>query len=664
MRTSSAFITLCFFLFSVAVSGQGNAKSLRTGSVESATIGGEEKHNYTVELDKDKFALLVVEQKGVDLAISGYSPEGEKIGDFDSPNGSNGPEFIAIETSAKGKYRLEVFPLNKTGSGSYDIKILRIDAIAKTPEGRIEQVMAPWENDNGPGASVSVAKDGRIVFSKGYGLANLEYGIKNSPSTIFHIASVSKQFTTFAALLLEADGKLSMDDDVRKYIPELHDFGKKITLRHLANHTSGLRDQWNLLALAGWRLDDVITREHVLKLVSNQEDLNFDPGEEYLYCNTGYTLLAEVVARVSGKSFAEFTDERIFKPLKMMNTLFYDDHERIVKNRAYSYAPSGAGHRKLVLSYANVGATSLFTTVEDLSLWAMNFEDPVVGDPGIIQKMKERGVLNNGRKISYALGQSVGEYRGVESISHGGGDAGYRTFLLRFPSKKLSITVFSNDAVFNPGNIAFRIANLYIPEPAPEPKPETPENEDANSVSVPTAVLDSYTGEWELMPGTVTTISRQGGTLFGTMGNQRLTLVPISQTKFKVEGPGVELEFKTGADGKVSEFVWTQNGQPNTAKRVKPFEPDAKALEEYTGRFYSRELDTAYEFTVKDGKLVAVHQRHPDISFTPAKKDDFNGASWFFGRAVFERDAAGKIALVKVSSGRVRNVVFRKKVAQ
>ncbi|MBL4888231.1 MAG: beta-lactamase family protein, partial [Flavobacteriaceae bacterium] len=232
----------------------------------------------------------------------------------------------------------------------------------------IDIVFAEYDNIDKPGAAVAVVKDGEIVFQKGYGSANLEYGIPVTSSTIFHIASISKQFTVFSILLLVDEGKLSFDDDVRKYIPEVPDFGKIITLRHLASHTSGLRDQWNLLAMAGWRLDDVINKEHILKIVAKQKVLNFDPGEEYSYSNTGFTLLAEVVSRVSGKSFAEFTRSRIFDSLGMSNTLFYDDHEKIVKNRAYSYFSDDTGYKKSVLSYANVGATSLFTTVEDLCL--------------------------------------------------------------------------------------------------------------------------------------------------------------------------------------------------------------------------------------------------------------------------------------------------------
>ena len=333
---------------------------------------------------------------------------------------------------------------------------------AKNKETQVDEIFAKWNSNKTPGAAVAVVKDGKIIYKSAYGMANLEYGIPNSTETIFHIASVSKQFTVFSILLLAKEGKLSLEDDVRKFIPDVPDFGKTITLRHLANHTSGLRDQWNLLALAGWRLDDVITKDHVLKLVSKQKDLNFEPGDEYLYCNTGFTLLAEVVAKVSGKSFAEFTKANIFQPLGMNSTLFYDDHERIVPNRAYSYKGDSTGYKKSVLSYANVGATSLFTTVEDLSLWVANFSKPKVGDSDLIDEMNTPAVLNNGENFGGALGQFVGEYNGQLEISHGGADAGYRTYLARYPEQDLAVIVFSNDASFSSGSVAHQVADIFL----------------------------------------------------------------------------------------------------------------------------------------------------------------------------------------------------------
>ncbi|MBK7598693.1 MAG: serine hydrolase [Acidobacteria bacterium] len=264
---------------------------------------------------------------------------------------------------------------------------------------RIDEVFRQYDKPGSPGCSLAVVRDGKVVYKHGYGYANLEYDIPISPSTVFHVASVSKQFTAFAITLLASEGRLKLDDDIRKYLPEVPDFGKTITIKHLIYHTSGLRDQWELLAMAGWRLDDVITKEHILKIIRNEKELNFEPGAEHLYCNSGYTLLAVIVERVSGQSFRQFTNDRIFKPLGMANTHFHDDHEMIVKNRAYSYQPEKAGGFKLsALNYANAGATSLFTTAEDMTRWALNFEDMKLGGKAVIDQMHEQGILNSGKK--------------------------------------------------------------------------------------------------------------------------------------------------------------------------------------------------------------------------------------------------------------------------
>jgi CubicO group peptidase (beta-lactamase class C family) len=440
---------------------------------------------------------------------------------------------------------------------------------------KVDKLFKEWNNPNSPGASLAIVKDGQVIYRKGYGMANLEYAIPNTPSTVFHIASVSKQFTAFAILLLERDGRVSMDDDIRKYIPEVPDFGTKITLQHLATHTSGLRDQWNLLSMAGWRLDDVITKEHVMKLVKAQKELNFDPGEEYLYCNTGFTLLAEVVARVTGETFAEYTRINIFEPLGMTKTLFYDDHEKIVKNRAYSYHLEDDKYKKSVLSYANVGATSLFTTVEDLSIWSRNFEYPSVGNRKLINKMNEAQTLNSGRKISYALGQSVTFYNGLNSISHSGADAGFRSSLLRFPDQNFSVMALGNTAEFDAISITKAVADIYLD--------------------------DDY--------------------LF----------------KNKSVSP-----------------------RKNSKKSKNPSRKDDVNLEDFTGEYYSEELNTTYTFSIKYRQLVAEHSRLVDITLNHLHKDSFNGDAWFFSDIAFTRDANNVINGCKVSSGRVRNLKFVK----
>jgi CubicO group peptidase (beta-lactamase class C family) len=543
--------------------------------------------------------------------------------------------------------------------------LLTVSATAQTntiPE-RIDELFAPWNNPEKPGAAVAVVQNGKLVFSKGYGMANLEYGVPNSATTVFHVASVSKQFTVYAILLLAQDGKLSLDDDVRKYISEVPDFGKTITLRHLANHTSGLRDQWNLLTLAGWRMDDVITKEHVLKLVSKQKELNFNPGEEYAYCNTGFTLLAEVVARVSGKTFAEFTHERIFEPLNMSNTLFYDDHQKIVRNRAYSYYRDGEVYKKSVLSYANVGATSLFTTVEDLALWAIHLNDPPASVATLVQQMNTKATLNNGQPFGGALGQFVNEYKGLTQIQHGGADAGYRTYLGRFPDQNFAVIVFGNEASFNPGNIALQVADLYLEnqfvktEP-PKPKKEKP----AKIVKLTSKQLEAFCGHyWDDRAKSSRKIYLKNDTLFyHRTDNSESALAPVSSTEFKMLNVPDDLRIVFGKNGeKATMTVSIDGNEPSLFVAYEPANYTPEQLKQFEGTYYSEELSTFYDLVVKNGKLTAVHPRLSDIEFTPIMADLFSGNRFFMGLVQFERNT-NKITALKVSSGRVRNVRFEK----
>ncbi len=542
------------------------------------------------------------------------------------------------------------------------LMVLLLGCQVKT-EQRIDELFAQWNAEQTPGAAVAVVKDGEIVYKKGYGMANLEYGIPITPATIFHIASISKQFTVFSILLLEKEGKLSLEDDIRNYIPEVPDFGKTITLRHLASHTSGMRDQWNLLAMAGWRLDDVITKEHVLKLVSNQKELNFDPGEEFMYCNTGFTLLAEVVARVSGMSFAEFTKSKIFSLLGMDNTLFYDDHEKIVPNRAYSYSKMDSlGYKKSVLSYANVGATSLFTTVEDLSLWVMNFQNPKVGDKGIVEKMNTPALLNNGKTFDGALGQFVSNYKGVQEISHGGSDAGYRSFLARYPEHDFAVIVFSNDASFSSGGLAHQVADIFLEgiiETDKKKGDEKPEDEATIQLDLKTILY--YVGDYELEPGFILSVKENEGKLsVQPTGDKPYPLKAISKKEFKVGDLEFRIEFQPGKEGNIETLILHAGDNTQEAKKTEPFDHSTVNLSDFEGSFYSEELSTAYTFVVEDEILVAKHSRHPDIHFNPTKKDFFSGNTWFFGQAKFERDSSGNISGMKASSGRVRNINFEK----
>jgi CubicO group peptidase (beta-lactamase class C family) len=519
-----------------------------------------------------------------------------------------------------------------------------------------------------PGLSLAVVQDGRVIFKHGWGLASLDYGVAITPSTVFHVASVSKQFTAFAIALLAQQGKLSVDDEVRKYMPEIHDFGKPITLRHLVNHTSGLRDQWDLLVLAGWRMDDVITQEDILRMLRRQRDLNFAPGEEELYCNSGYTLLAEVVGRVSGKSFVEFTRDEMFRPLGMTNTHFHLDHQQVVRNMAYSYSPRPDGeYRKSVLSYANVGATSLFTTAEDLARWIANFEDAKVGGPEVRRQMQEKGKLNSGKEINYAFGLVIDELRKTRTISHSGGDAGYRSYLLWLPDHHLGVALLSNLGSIDVGGIAEMAAEVFLqgklaPLP-PRPRPATTDRQSKPAYSVSSSVLERYVGKYSGSSGRVISIVREGNQLQGDISAGSMqTLTPTAEHEFFVGETRARVGFSKLDSGKAAQYTVEieGEGQPRVYRRLDSTDEVPPNLPDYAGHYRSEELETAWSVEVKEGKLVLQHRRQGEIPLRSMTRDRFNASN--LGSIQFERDSGGKVIGFKITTGRIRNLRFERQL--
>jgi CubicO group peptidase (beta-lactamase class C family) len=664
-KTLACLFALLFFMMAFpSVKGQQKKVELKKGILVSDVLKKDAAHRYAINLEANQFAFFNLVQHGIDAMITTYDAEGNKIEDFDSPNFRNGDEPVTLFSGKKGTYVLEVSSIDtKDQQGRYELTWVKVEPKGTTPEKQIDQLFTIWNNLQSPGAAVAVSKDGKIVFEKGYGSAELEYKIPITPTTVFHIASVSKQFTAFAILLLEKEGKLSINDDIRKYIPEVPDFGKVITLNHLLHHTSGLRDQWELLAMAGWRLDDNISTAQILRLVSRQKELNFNPGDMEMYCNTGFTLLAEVVARVSGMSFPDFTQTRIFEPLKMTHTLFYDNCEKLVANRAYSFYADSTGYKKSNLNYSTVGATSLFTTAPDLCLWAMNFEKPVVGKE-IIDKMSERGVLNNGDTIDYAMGQVIGQYKGLKVFAHGGADAGYRSQLYRVPDEHFSVNVLSNLASFSPWSLGNKIIDIYLKDKevthASKPATANPKA-DTGAIMVDPAILAKYSGKYELQPGVIVSISAEGNILYAEAHELPKTpMIPLSETEFSVPAAQAKVNFPADADGKITRMIVHMGGQEITARRLPDFDPASENLSEFTGDFYSPELNTTYTVVVESGKLIARHFRTGDVKLIPTKADVFSGDQWYFGQVEFIRDGNSRITGCKVGNGRVRNLKFDK----
>lgn len=374
----------------------------------------------------------------------------------------------------------------------------------QTPNPKVDALFQEWDTPDSPGCALAVIKDGAIIYTRGYGMADLEHKIPNAPETVFYIGSESKQFAAMAILLLEEEGKLSLDDDIRKFLPEIPDYGRTITIRHLILHTSGLRDYFILWDLSGLDYANNFTNEEVIALIARQKELNFMPGDERLYSNTGYLLLAEIVKRTSGLSLAEYASKNIFAPLGMTHTHFHDDPSLLIANRAWGHLKRPDGSWGLMaFRFSLVGSGGLYTTVRDLALWDANFYDNRLGTGGqaLIDRMITPGKLNSGEKLSYACALAVGEYRGLKTVRHGGALGGYRAHMLRFPDEKFTVIVLFNTGNVDPAGYAEKTADIFLADtlgPATvTAEPVTVEEKKTEPFAPSTTQLAAYVGEYE-----------------------------------------------------------------------------------------------------------------------------------------------------------------------
>jgi CubicO group peptidase (beta-lactamase class C family) len=545
------------------------------------------------------------------------------------------------------------------------LSLLLLPAMSLTQSGgngltaQVDKIFAQFDKPDSPGCALAVIKEGQIVYKRGYGMADLDHDIPIKPDTPFHVASVSKQFAAFAILLLAQQGKLSLDDKVQKYITELREFDQPITIRHLLHHTSGLRDQWNLLIMSGWRLgEDVVRDDDILDLVSRMKELNFKPGDQHAYSNTGYTLLAYIVKRVSGQSLREFAEANIFQPLGMTRTIFRDDHAIVVKQQAYAYNPCPHGTLKLsVPNYDTVGASSLVTTVEDLARWDQNFYDKKVGGDWVIEQMQIRGQLNDGEQISYARGVVIGSYKGLKVVEHSGGDAGYRSHLMRFPDQRFSVACLCNYGVTNPSRFARQVADVYLasalsPEPA---KPASP----VAAITLTKQELKSKVGMyWNATAEEMGRVSASDGKLQLSFAGNSATLIPIEANRFQVAEQPVEAVFESSPAGDPLRLRLNITGRkPIMMDAVPP--ADAPKLSDYEGAYYSEEIDSIYRVALKDGNLVVTRKKAGPTQLTPRFRDAFSSPG-ILGVFRFTRDAQNRINGFRLSAGRVRNFLFVK----
>jgi CubicO group peptidase (beta-lactamase class C family) len=518
----------------------------------------------------------------------------------------------------------------------------------------VDKVFTAYDKGDAPGCALAVYRNGEIAYARGYGLASLEHRVPITPKTVFDIGSTSKQFTAFSILLLERDGKLSLDDDVRKHVPELQPIEPVVTIRHLVLHTSGLRDYLTLWALAGMKTENWTTQADAVRLVARQRRGNFPAGAEWLYSNTGYLLLGEIVTRVSGQSLREFAAARIFKPLGMTHTFFLDTHTEVIPARATGYAPrEGGGFSVEMSDFEQTGDGAVQTTVEDLLRWDSNFYDPKVGDRPLLERAQSVGTLTGGKKLDYAAGLMIGAYRGLPTVRHGGAWAGYRADLLRFPTAKTSVACLCNLGSTNPSALADSVADIVLASQL-APKAGITSLDSRPAFPVSAVRLESLAGFYEnAATGAFRRLTVKDGALVAL--GQRLK--PVAPDRFVPQAPGVEIYFPPAAAGGRQEMrVIREDRDPEMHRRVDP--PTGANLADFAGTYYSDELDAAWTLAVRDGRLTAQVLNDPPMELAIVKPDVFVADQGLVLR--FEREG-GAVKRASVQAGRVTNLAITRR---
>lgn len=648
-------------------------QALRPGDPVERTLAAADAHAYRLDLPAGQFVLGSADQQTVDVVVTITGPGGETIQTVDEP--ARGPEAFQFTTGAAGTYTLTVTPFDGA-EGRYTMRLDRVEPVATTPEGTVDQLFAVLDHDDSPGAVVGVLEHGQITFARAYGMADLTHGVPFTLDTPSNIASTSKQFTAFAVAWLADQGRLSLDDDVRTYIPELPDFGQTVTLRHLLTHTSGYRDYLTALAMSGLVYpEDHIDRDDVLGVVERQPELQNAPGAEFNYNNTGYGLLALIVERVTETPFQDWMRETVFEPLGMTHTVVRHDPDEIVPGRAMGYVPAAGGRWQEARDLGGaMGDGFLYTTAGDLLRWMDTYRTASLGGEAVLREMTTEAVLTTGGSTGYGLGLFLGERRGLRQISHSGSDVGYRADFVYYPEIESGVVVLTNSPTVpaRAGRVAdVFFADAFAPKDVPEanaPEANAPEAEvaetepavpDYDPASFDPVTFDAYAGRYEVDGfGVVQTYARRGDRFYvQELGGPEHELVPVGLATFELQGVDARVEFVAGDDGVVSRLVYTQ-GRPYPAVRLTD-DRDVNP-EDYAGLYVSEELGAVYTVRVVDGDLVLVHTRLDDpVPLRHVTGERFRGG-YPIADLEFERGTDGSVAGFLASYGRSKGVRFRR----
>lgn len=629
---------------------------------------GEGADAYVLDLEPETFVFGDAIQRSVDVVVTVFGPDGEKLQEFDGP--AVGPETFRFTAEEAGRYRIEISPFEE-GEGEYELRLHRVEPLATSPEGKVDQLMAAYDRPETPGGVVAVVRDGAIVFQRAYGLANLTHDVPFETQTRTNIGSTSKQFTAFAIALLAERGELALDDDVRSYIPELPDFGEKVTLCHLLTHTSGYREFLNTILMSGRRIDrgDSISREELIAIVQRQPELQNAPGAEWNYNNTGYGLLTVVVERVTEESFPEWMRANVFEPLGMRDTFVRADPGTIIEDAAQGYVPGEDGTYRIAIDLGGaMGAGGIYTTTADLARWLENFRTHELGSAELFEQMTTPFELTSGEATEYGLGLFIDEHRGLRRIHHGGADTAHRSMMMYFPGLDAGVITLSNNATFD-GSISAAVAEAFFETEMEPKKEETAETADATDSFDPESFdpesFDAFAGRYEMeeVPGFIMTFTREEGRYFGqATGQPRLEFFPVSPTRFRADPAivDVQISFHPEEDGSVSSITVHQNGDHPGKRLPDETETESRELSAYAGRYFSEELETFYTVTVEEDALVVGHRRLDDVKLRRVKGELFSG-SMPIAQVEFEIDEeTGEVEALRASSGRTRGVRFER----
>lgn len=633
---------------------QSIPETLKLGSKFRKEISGKDIHQYQVNLQKDQYFFMTITDPESDFVVRVMDPEGNLLQELDD-NGIAG-EFIHIFSEMEGAYGIMVKPFRSDAANQgYDLEVRKLEALAESKEGQLKQFLNFWDQVTVPGIAVAIIKNDQCIFQSEYGLANLEYGIPLSADAVFDLASVSKLFTGMAIEMLVDKGQLSLQDEVRSYLPEVPDFGQPILIQHLLNHSSGLRDIAPLLDLSTYRPG--ITMKDVLDLVKHQRELNFKPGSQVSYSNTGFVLLAAIVEKVTGVSFREWTRQNIFTPLGMNQTFFNDQPTTIIADRvcAYNGYPDNLTFQQNN-GMSLVGSSGLYSTTNDLVKWMLQMNDTKMGKRSIIELMQR-------------VGGST--YQGLKMIEHTGSTpAGFRTAVSYFPEQQFGVIVLSNWGAVAPVQmICKQVSDFYLseyyhhPASGQEIASSAPDN-DINAI--PTNILERYVGKYNFKDERIITITRRNGLLVASADGRDIELEARGNNTFFVPPLNSTMKFIPGEDGLAEKAIIREEGRliaemPRVKERNVPIQqlpPDA-----LQGDYYSEELRINFHIDPDPtGKLLVLsHPKHGQITLKHQQNGIYKTQPQLFSKFQFIIDDQSKVQGFIASMGKqAQNMKFKK----